>query len=58
MNATIIAALVRHILTPAGAGVVAKYGIDTGSFESIVGGVATAVGVVWSIWDKRKLAAA
>lgn len=54
MNATIIAALVRHILTALAGGFAVKYGVDGGTMDAIIGGAAAAVGVVWSVWDKKK----
>lgn len=54
MNATIITALLRHVLTALGGGLVVKYGVDGASVEAIAGGVATAAGVGWSIYEKRK----
>lgn len=53
MNATIIQALVRHILTAVAGGFAVKYGIDGGSLDAIIAGVAAAAGVGWSINDKR-----
>lgn len=54
MNATIISALVRHILTAIGGGFAVKYGIDGGDLNVIVGGAATAAGVIWSVAEKRR----
>lgn len=54
MNATIIAAVVRHFLTAIAGGFAVKYGIDGGTMDAIVGGAAAAAGVTWSIIDKRK----
>jgi len=54
MNATIIAAVVRHILTAVGGGLAVKWGIDGGTLEAIVGGASAAAGLVWSIADKRR----
>lgn len=54
MNATLISALVRHILTAVAGGFAVKYGVDGGTMDAIVGGVAGAAGVAWSIYDKRK----
>ena len=53
MNATIISALVRHILTAAAVGFAVRYGIDGGTMDAIIGGAAAAAGVGWSVWDKR-----
>ena len=54
MNPSIIAALVRHILTAVGGGLVVRYGIDGATFDAIVGGASATAGLVWSIMDKRK----
>lgn len=54
MNATIIQALVRHILTAVAGGAAVKWGIDGGTLEAIVSGAAALAGVGWSIWDKKK----
>jgi hypothetical protein len=54
MNPSIIAALVRHILTAVGGGFVVRYGIDGATFDAIVGGASATAGLVWSIMDKRK----
>jgi O-antigen/teichoic acid export membrane protein len=55
MNATIISALVRHILTAVAGGFAVKYGIDGGTMDAIVGGAAAAAGVGWSLWDKKRV---
>ena len=54
MNATIIQALVRHLLTAAAGGFAVKYGIDGGTLDAIVSGIAALAGVGWSIYDKKK----
>ncbi len=54
MTATIVQALVRHILTAIAGGFAVKYGIDGGTMEAIIGGAAAAAGVGWSVYDKRK----
>lgn len=54
MNAAIVQALVRHLLTALAGGAAVKYGIDGGTMEAIIGGAAAAAGVGWSVWDKRK----
>ncbi len=54
MNATIIQALVRHILTAVAGGFAVKYGIDGGTLDAIIGGAAALAGVGWSVYDKRK----
>ena len=55
MNATIISALVRHLLTAVGGGLAVKYGIDGATLDAIVGGASALVGVVWSLYDKRRV---
>jgi hypothetical protein len=54
MNAAVIAAIVRHILTAVGGGVAMKYGVDGATVEAIAGGAAALAGVIWSVADKRK----
>jgi hypothetical protein len=54
MNATIIQALVRHLLTALAGGFAVKYGIDGGTIDAIVGGAAATAGVAWSVWDKKR----
>lgn len=58
MNTTTIAAVIRHALTFFG-GVLVTKGIelDPTSIEAISGGVATIVGIAWSVWQKKKTAA-
>lgn len=53
MNATIVAAIVRHLLTAIGGGLAVKYGVDGESVDAIAGGAAALAGVIWSIADKR-----
>lgn len=54
MNATVIAALVRHIVTAVGGGLLASWGLDGDTINGVAGAVATIAGVAWSIWDKRR----
>lgn len=54
MNATIIQALVRHILTALAGGFAAKYSIDGGTMDAVIGGASAAAGLGWSLWDKRQ----
>lgn len=54
MNATIIQALVRHILTAIAGGFAVKYGVDGGTMDAIVSGIAALAGVGWSVYDKKK----
>lgn len=54
MNAMIIQALVRHLLTALAGGFAVKYGVDGDTLNAIIGGAAAAAGVGWSVYDKRK----
>lgn len=54
MNATIVSAIVRHLLTAIGGGLAVKYGVDGESVDAIAGGAAALAGVIWSIADKRR----
>lgn len=53
MDAAVAAALVRHVLTAIAGGFAVKYGIDGADADAVVGGIAAAAGVGWSLWDKR-----
>lgn len=54
MNATIIQALARHVLTALAGGFAVKYGIDGGTMDAVIGGASAAAGLGWSLWDKRR----
>ena len=54
MNATIVQAVVRHLLTAAAGGFAVKYGVDGGTMDAIISGGAALAGVGWSIFDKKK----
>jgi hypothetical protein len=54
MNATIIAAVVRHVLTAVGGGFAVAWGVDGETLDGIVGAIATLAGLGWSVWDKRR----
>lgn len=54
MNATIIQALVRHLLTAIAGGFAVKYGVDGGTIDAIVSGASALAGLGWSIYDKKK----
>lgn len=54
MNGTIVAALARHILTAIGGGLAVKYGVDGSTGDAIIGGISALVGVLWSVWDKKR----
>lgn len=56
MNATIIQAVVRHILTALAGGFAVKYGIDGGTIDAVISGAAALAGMGWSIYDKRSKA--
>ena len=54
LDSTVLASLSRHILTAIGGGLAVRYGIDGATVDAIAGGVAAAIGVGWSIYEKRK----
>lgn len=54
MNATIIQALVRHLLTAVAGGFAVKYGVDGGTMDAIISGASALAGLGWSVWDKKK----
>lgn len=54
MNAAMISAIVRHLLTGAAGGFAVQYGIDGETMNAIVGGASALAGVAWSLADKRK----
>lgn len=54
MNATMIAAIVRHLLTGVAGAYAVQYGIDGDTMSAIVGGASALAGVAWSLADKRK----
>ncbi len=54
MNAVMVAALVRHILTAVGGGFFVAWGLDGESVNAVVGAVASIAGVAWSVWDKKR----
>ena len=54
MNATIIQAIVRHLLTTVGGGFLMSFGLSGGTLDAVVGAVSTLAGVAWSVYDKRK----
>jgi hypothetical protein len=53
MNSAMITAAARHLLTIVGGALAVKYDIDGEAINAIVSGLATFVGVAWSLWDKR-----
>ena len=54
MNAPLVQALVRHLLTTVGGGFLMSFGITGGTLEAVVGAVSTLAGVAWSLYDKRR----
>lgn len=54
MTASIMASLVRHILTAVAGGLAVKYQIDGATVDAIIGGTAAAAGLIWSVLEKRK----
>lgn len=54
MNASIIQAIVRHLLTALAGGFAVKYGVDGDTVNVIVGGASALAGVGWSIYDKKQ----
>jgi hypothetical protein len=54
MNAIIIRAVVRHLLTTVGGGFLMSFGITGGTLEAVVGAISTLVGVAWSLYEKRQ----
>ena len=55
MNATVVQALVRHILTTVGGGFLMSFGITGTALEAVVGALSTLAGVAWSLYDKRQV---
>jgi hypothetical protein len=54
MNASIVASLVRHILTAVGGGFFVSWGLDGDAVNAVVGAISTLAGIGWSVWDKRR----
>ena len=54
INATIIQAIVRHLLTTVGGGFLMSFGLSGGTLDAVVGAVSTLAGVAWSLYDKRQ----
>ena len=55
MNASVVGALVRHIITAAGGGLLASWGLNGSEVEAVAGALAVLAAVVWSVYDKKKL---
>ena len=53
MNAMIIQAVVRHVLTAVAGGFAVKYGIGNEAMDAIISGLTALAGVGWSVYDKR-----
>ena len=53
MNATIIQAIVRHLLTAGGGSLLVSWGITGTALDAVIGAISTLAGVAWSIYDKR-----
>lgn len=53
MNATIVQAIVRHLLTTVGGSFLMSFGLTGGTLDAVVGAVSTLAGVAWSLYDKR-----
>ena len=46
--------LVRHLATTAGGYFMAQGYVQEGQVEMLAGAAAVIVGIIWSIWQKRK----
>lgn len=57
MDAVMITSIVRHALTFIGGAAVAKGLLDSSTADQAIGALTTLVGIVWSLWIKRKPAA-
>lgn len=53
MNATIVTAVARHLLTAFGGAALTAQGLDPSSIETGIGAAATIIGILWSVWDKK-----
>lgn len=53
MNATIVQAIVRHLLTTVGGGFLVSFGLSGATLEAVIGALSTLAGVAWSLYDKR-----
>lgn len=54
MNAEMITAVVRHVLTAVGGAMAVSWGIDGATWEGVAAALATLAGLGWSIADKRR----
>lgn len=57
MDAVMVTSIVRHALTFLGGAAVAKGLLDSSTADQAIGALTTLVGIVWSLWIKRKTAA-
>lgn len=48
------AGIIRHLLTFGGGLAVSKGWLDADTATQIVGGAATVIGGIWSVWSKAK----
>ena len=55
MNATVVQALVRHILTAVGGSFLMSFGITGTTLDAVIGALSTLAGVAWSLYDKRQV---
>ena len=54
MNATIVQAIARHLLTTVGGGFLMSFGLSGTALEAVIGALSTLAGVAWSLYDKRR----
>ena len=55
MNATIVQAIARHLLTTVGGGFLMSFGLSGTALEAVIGALSTLAGVAWSLYDKRQV---
>jgi len=53
MNATIVQAVARHVLTAVAGALFVKYNVDGATQDAIIGGISALLGLGWSVVDKR-----
>lgn len=53
MNAAVVTAIVRHLLTAIGGAMAVQYDVDGDTLNAIIGGLSALAGVAWSIYDKK-----
>jgi hypothetical protein len=54
MNATMVSAVTRHVLTAVGGGFAVSWGVDGSTMDGLIGAIATIAGLSWSVWDKKR----